>query len=144
MRKKHSDLSWILIQFNTCNSNTLEDEKIIGIVIFDRTKAANEAFSKKGVLFMGALVGKWIYSWRKLRKCVENFNVLTLEIFVVYPPEKIDLFLKSFPPRKIGMSLHKVCENTRFHWPVFSRIRIESATSVSENPYCRIFYALCS
>lgn len=62
MRKKHSDLSWILIQFNTRNSNTLEDEKIIGIVIFDRTKAANEAFSKKGVLFMGALVGKWIYS----------------------------------------------------------------------------------
>ena len=46
-------------------------------------------------------------------------------------------------------SLHKICENTYFHWPVFSRIRPKSQISslygrirVSENPYSRIFYVV--
>lgn len=47
MKKKHSDISWILIQFNSRNPNTLEDENI-GTVIFDCTKAAIEVFFKKG------------------------------------------------------------------------------------------------
>ena len=42
--------------------------------------------------------------------------------FVVYPPGKIDLFLKSFPPRKIDLSLNKICDNTGLHWAVFSHI----------------------
>ena len=44
--------------------------------------------------------------------------------------------------------LQKICENTIFHWPVFSRIRTESTFLslygiiwISENPYSRIFYA---
>ena len=44
--------------------------------------------------------------------------------------------------------LHKICENTGFHWPVFSSIRTElyilslhRRIWVSENPYLRIFYA---
>ena len=47
MKKKHSDISWILIQFNSRNPNTLEDENI-GTIIFDCTKAAIEVFFKKG------------------------------------------------------------------------------------------------
>ena len=44
-------------------------------------------------------------------------------------------------------SVHQICENMDFHWPVFSRIKTESAIlsiygriQVSENPYSRIFY----
>ena len=44
-------------------------------------------------------------------------------------------------------SLHKICENTGFHWPLFSRIRTEILSlywkiRVSENPYSRIFYTV--
>ena len=28
-------------------------------------------------------------------------------------------------PRKLYIALHKICDNTGFHWPVFSRIRTE-------------------
>ena len=45
--------------------------------------------------------------------------------------------------------LHKICEDTRFQWPVFSRINTESTIlslylriRVSENPYSLIFYAV--
>ena len=45
--------------------------------------------------------------------------------------------------------LHKICENTGFHWLAFSHIRTESTIlslygriRVSENPYSRIFYAM--
>ena len=45
--------------------------------------------------------------------------------------------------------MHKICENTGFHWPVFSRIRKEYTIlplhrriRVSENPYSRIFYTV--
>ena len=45
--------------------------------------------------------------------------------------------------------LHKICENTGFHWPVFSHIRSESLIlslyeriRVSENMYFRIYYAV--
>ena len=46
-------------------------------------------------------------------------------------------------------ALHKTCENTGFHWPIFSRIRKKSSilslyggTQVSENPHSRMFYAV--
>ena len=46
-------------------------------------------------------------------------------------------------------SLHKICEDTGFHWPVHSRIKTESTIlflygriQASENPYSRIFYAV--
>ena len=46
-------------------------------------------------------------------------------------------------------SLHKICENTGFHWPVLSRIRTKSTIlsfceriRVCENPYSRIFYTV--
>ena len=42
----------------------------------------------------------------------------------------------SHPSRQI---LHKRCENTRFHWPVFSRM---GRIRVIENPYSRIFYVV--
>ena len=57
------------------------------------------------------------------------------------------LFLVAFfygPPGIFGINLitanlshqqHEICENTGFHWPVFSCIRI------SENPHSRIFCA---
>ena len=45
--------------------------------------------------------------------------------------------------------LHKICENTGFHWAVFSRIRTESyifslygRIRLNEKPYSRIFYAV--
>ena len=45
-------------------------------------------------------------------------------------------------------TLHKICENTGFHWPVFSCVRTKSMIlslygriRVSENPYSRISYA---
>ena len=47
------------------------------------------------------------------------------------------------------LSLHKIYENTGFHWPGFSRIRKESTIlslngrmRVSENPCSHIFYAV--
>ena len=46
-------------------------------------------------------------------------------------------------------TLHKICANTGFDWPVFSSIRIESTIlflcgriRVSENTYPRMFYAV--
>ena len=46
-------------------------------------------------------------------------------------------------------SLHKICENTGFHWSVFSGIRTESVIlslygrmRTSKNLYIRIFYAV--
>ena len=48
------------------------------------------------------------------------------------------------------MSLHKICENTDFRSSVFSRIKTESTILslyweiwVNENPYSRIYYAVC-
>ena len=48
-------------------------------------------------------------------------------------------------------ALHKICENTGFQWPVFSRIRTKSAMfslygriRATENPYSSIFYAVLS
>ena len=47
------------------------------------------------------------------------------------------------------LSLYKVCENTGFRWPVFSRIKTKSTIlslhrriRVRENPHFRIFYAV--
>ena len=46
-------------------------------------------------------------------------------------------------------SLHKICENTGFHWPIFSHISTRSQIPslygrirVNENPYFCIFYAV--
>ena len=47
------------------------------------------------------------------------------------------------------LSLHKICENTGFHWPVSPSIRTESRIlslyrkiRVTENPYSRILYSV--
>ena len=37
-------------------------------------------------------------------------------------------------------TLHKICENTGIYWLIFSRIRTKS--TISKNPYSRIFYAV--
>ena len=49
------------------------------------------------------------------------------------------------------IALHKICENTGFYWPVFSRAKKESTVMslcrimrVLENPYSCIFYAMYS
>ena len=49
------------------------------------------------------------------------------------------------------LTLRKLCKNTGFLWPVFSRIRTKytilslyERIRVSENPYSCIFYAVCS
>ena len=39
----------------------------------------------------------------------------------------------------VNEALHKICENTGFHWTVFSRIREKQ---VSENPSICIVYAV--
>ena len=49
----------------------------------------------------------------------------------------------------LKISLDKLCENTSFHVPAFSRMRAESAIMslygrirVSEDPYTRVFHAV--
>ena len=54
---------------------------------------------------------------------------------------KIDFFSLKI---SLSLSLHKICNNTGFHWPVFSRIRAESygRIRVIQNLYSRIFYTV--
>ena len=92
-------------------------------------------------------------SFRTLTEIKNAFKESHNSLFFVQPL-KIRCFMNLhciFPNwvKNTNYSLHKICENTGFHWPLFSRIRTKSTSlslyrriRVSENPHSRIFYVV--
>ena len=82
-----------------------------------------------------------IFEWS--RSGVQMLELFEIDFFIFF----ISYFYIKHISLKQFYSLHKICENAGFHWPVFSCIRTESRelnerTQVSQNPYSRIFYAV--
>ena len=85
-----------------------------------------------------------------LNKSLYRFICLVLQTWKVGLRESIvsNVLLLDHPmnPTSIqfvpkNMTVHKICQNTGFFWPVFSRIRAESSKTW-ENPYSDLFYAV--
>ena len=82
-----------------------------------------------------------VRSFNNRHSAHEYIVICLCEVFVT-----IIFFQIAFFPQQ---SLHKICENTGFQWPVFSRIRTKSVIlslygriQVAENLYFCIFYAV--
>ena len=82
------------------------------------------------------LYHRWFVAFR-LIICSPRWSMLVLKEYWLWAWTNKPLVRRtvfSYP------ALHKICENTGFHWPVFFRIRTEYTISV--NPYSRIFSAV--
>ena len=86
-----------------------------------------------------------------------NFDLLSLCTnfvkicwYLYFMIKLLHFSLKLLHRQHVKTSLHKICENIDFRWSDFSRIKTESTILslywgiwVNENPYSRIYYAVC-